>query len=121
VAQLRLVRSMRPLAIAIVAILAATEMQAARPPITIEGVFVDAATGRGIPNARVELRQRHWGFPLEPVETPLANAKTDKTEHFRFVGAWRGRFRLWCFSGHDAKMGIREVRGSERDIRISAH
>ena len=112
---------MRTLVIAIMAVVAAADVQAARPPITIEGVFIDPATGRGIPNARVELRQRHWGFPLEPVETPLANTKTDKTGHFRFVGAWRGRFRLWCSSDDHRKLGILEVRDAERDIRIPAH
>ena len=86
------------LAIGVAAVLYATETYAARPPITIEGVFVDAASGRGIPNARVELRQRHWGFPIESVETPLAATTTDKKGHFQFVGPWHGRFRLWCFS-----------------------
>jgi hypothetical protein len=112
---------MRTFMIAIIAVVATCQMQAARPPITIEGVFVDPATGRGIPNARVELRQRHWGFPLEPVETPLANTRTDKTGHFRFIGAWRGRFRLWCSSDDPRRLGIREVRDAERDIRILAH
>jgi hypothetical protein len=108
----------RPFAIAIAGIVLAAHAQGARPPITIEGVFVDAANGTGIPNARVELRQRHWGFPLEPAETPLATTTTDQKGRFHFTGSWHGRFRLWCFSHDRRKMGIREIAGEQRDIRI---
>ncbi|MFL6500491.1 MAG: hypothetical protein ACJ8LL_07220 [Candidatus Udaeobacter sp.] len=98
--------------------LLAVPMQAARPTITVDGMFVDAATGRGIPNARVELRQRHWGFPLDPAETPLAIATTNRHGYFRFSGQWRGRFRLWCY-GRDHKMGIREISGEHHGLRIA--
>jgi len=100
--------------------LLAITTHANRPTITIDGVFVDAATGRAFPNARIELRQRHWGFPLELGETPLATATTDRHGYFRFSGRWRGRFRLWCYS-RDHKMGIREIGGEHRRLRIAGN
>src|SRR5262249_7024267 len=89
-------------------------------PATIEGLFVDKHTGRGIGAARVELRERHWGILFEPAETFLAATQTDGQGHFRFVGPWRGRFRLWCYSQDFRKMGTRVVSGGTRDLRIEA-
>jgi hypothetical protein len=108
----------RWLAIAVVPILLAASARAARLPITIDGVFIDAATGHTIPHARVELRQRHWGFPLEPAETPLATTTTNTKGYFRFIGPWRGRFRLWCTSSSRRRMGTQEVRDAARDLRV---
>ena len=92
----------------------------ASSPTTIEGVFADAQTGRGIAGARVELKQLHWGFSFEPYETQVATATTDAGGHFRFVGPWRGAFRLWCYSRDYRKMGIQVTRGPANDIQIQS-
>jgi hypothetical protein len=105
-------------AIGVAAVLFATATHAARAPITIDGVFIEKATGRPIPDARVELRQRHWGFPLEPAETPLAATTTDAKGHFQFVGPWRGRFRIWCTSDQRKKMGTAEIRDAAHNLRV---
>ena len=110
----------RPLASALVASFIVGDLLATPSPITIEGVFVDAHTGRGIAEARVELKQRHWGFPLEPAETPLATTTTDRLGRFRFVGPWHGRFRIWCLSRGGRKMGIQVMRGATLNIRIES-
>ena len=100
--------------------LLASRTLATSEPITIEGLVVDKHTGRGIGAARVELRERHWGMLLEPVEEFLAATKTNGQGHFLFVGPWSGPFRLRCYSQDFRKMGTQRVRGAARDLRIEA-
>ena len=120
-AQLFLFRFMpRLLAVAVLASVLGGQSVAASLPTTVEGVFVDAQTGRGLAGARVELKQLHWRFSLEPIETPLATATTGVGGHFRFVGPWCGRFRLWCYSRDSRKMGTQVTRGTRNDIRIES-
>jgi len=121
VAYLFLVRSMGRLLFVILSLsLLQNRMVAAFEPITIEGVFVDNQTGRGMAAARIELNQRHWRFSLEPEEIFLAAATTDSQGHFRFVGPWRGSFRLRCYSYDCRKMGTQRICGAARDLRIEA-
>jgi hypothetical protein len=88
---------------------------------TIEGVFVDDHTSRGIAGARVELYQRRWRFSFEREEDLLTDTQTDAQGHFRFVGTWRGQFRLRCYSPDCRKVGTQVVRGAAaRGLQIEA-
>ena len=88
---------------------------------TIEGVFVDDHTSRGIAGARVELYQRRWRFSFEREEDLLTDTQTDAHGHFRFAGTWRGQFRLRCYSPDCRKVGTQVVRGAAaHDLQIEA-
>jgi len=94
---------------------------ASSEPTTIEGVFVDNHTNRGIARARVELYQRRWRFSFEREEDLLTDMQTDAQGHFRFVGTWRGQFRLRCYSPDCRKMGTQVVSGAvAHGLRIEA-
>ena len=90
-------------------------------PTTIEGMFVDDHSSRGIAGARVELYQRRWRFSFEREEDLLTDTQTDAQGHFRFVGTWRGQFRLRCYSPDCRKVGTQVVRGAAaRGLQIEA-
>ena len=90
-------------------------------PTTIDGVFVDDHTSRGIAGARVELYQRRWRFSFEPEEDLLTDTQTDAQGHFRFARTWRGQFRLRCYSPDCRKVGTQVVRGAAgHDLQIEA-
>jgi len=108
------------LAVAILAFSLSGQTVLASSPTTIEGVFADAQTGRGIAGARIELKQLRWGFSFEPYETQIAIATTDGGGYFRFVGPWRGAFRLWCYSRDYRKMGTKVIRGTRHDIWVKS-
>jgi len=81
-------------------------------PTTIEGVFVDDHTNQGVARARVELYQRRWRFSFEREDDLLTDTQTDAQGHFRFVGIWRGQFRIRCYSPDYRKVGTEVVGGT---------
>jgi hypothetical protein len=94
--------------------------QASRHTITIDGTFVDAVSGRGLPKATIELQQRYWGFPLEHAATPLATTTTDRRGYFRFTGEWHGRFRLLCSSPDHKRFATYIIAGGREGLLIKA-
>ena len=114
IAELALVRSMGRLLLFVLSLsLIVSRAAAGSEPTTVEGVFVDDHTNQGIAGARVELYQRRWRFSFEREEDLLTDTQTDAQGRFRFVGTWRGQFRLRCYSPDYRKVGTQVVRSAD--------
>ena len=99
----------------------AGRVAAGSEPTAIEGAFVDDHTNQGVARARVELYQRRWRFSFEREDDLLTETQTDAQGHFRFVGTWRGQFRLRCYSPDCRKVGTQVVCGTAaHGLRIEA-
>lgn len=99
-------------------LLTARGVAAAPRHVSVDGTFIDRYTGRGVACAKVELKQRHWGFPMETAPTFLAATTTDAEGRFWLLGPWRGRMIVDCSGPQGHRHGFLLIEEAASELRV---